>query len=68
VSYFSPDDFISNLQKLAAKLPLEQQVPNESVTRGFKVRRHGPTLTQEERDQKEQLANKILSEVMKRKP
>lgn len=64
VSYFSPDDFIAKLQKLAVDLPIKPSPTNESVTRGFRVRRHGPILTPEERKQKEQIANQILTQIM----
>src|ERR1017187_3025741 len=43
---------------------LQPPSPGERITRGFKVRRHGPQLAPHERKSKEQIAHQILSEVM----
>jgi hypothetical protein len=67
VSYHSPDELIAELRKIAKEMPVKPAKPNETVRRGFKVRRHGPALTPEERKSKEQVAHEILSEVMKAK-
>ena len=69
VSYHSPDEFIAELKRLAqeAAKSAKPPVPQESVTRGYKVRGHAPTLTDEERKAKEDMAIKLMAEMMKRK-
>jgi hypothetical protein len=58
VAYFQPDQFIAHLMTL----PLP--VPKDSVTtsHGYKVKRSAPALTDEERRQREELANKMMAE------
>ena len=70
VGYFTPDDFIAELRKLAqeAEPPADPSVPKtkERTTRGYKVRRHGPALTTEERKAKEDIAIKMMADAMKK--
>jgi len=70
VSFYAPDDFIAELRKLAASQLTESkpETPAERTTRGYKVRGSAPTLTAEERRAKEEIALRIMSEAMKRKP
>jgi type IV secretion system coupling TraD/TrwB family protein len=63
VSYHTPEAFIAELGTLAKQFaPTE---PSETTTRGYKVRSHGPTLTEEERRLKEEVALRVMSEAMK---
>jgi hypothetical protein len=69
VSYHTPDDLISELRKLVQEdSQAADSNPKERVTRGYKVRRHGPALTPEERKSKEDVAIKLMAEAMKKKP
>jgi hypothetical protein len=63
VTYFQPDPFIAHLKTLPVP------VPKDSVTtsRGYKVKRSAPALTEEERRQREELANKMMAEIMRPK-
>ncbi len=68
VSYHSPDEFIAELQKLAASAaPPTPVTETERTTRGYKVRRHGPKLSPEERKAMETAAIQIIADTMKRK-
>ena len=69
VTYHTPDDFIAELRKLVqeAKKSDEPTTPQERTTRGYKVKRHGPALTPDERQVKENSAHKIMAESMKHK-
>jgi hypothetical protein len=69
MSYHSPDEFIAELKRLAqeAAKSAKPPVPQESVTRGYKVRGHSPTLSAIERKAKEDMAIKLMAEMMKRK-
>jgi hypothetical protein len=69
VRYFSPDELILEMRRLAQSIPpTKPPPPGERMSRGFKVRRYGPTLSPEERKSKEQTANQIYAEAMKPKP
>ena len=63
VEYFLPDQFIAHLEKLPA--PPAKDAP--TVRRGYKVKRSAPALTVEERQQRENVANKMMAEAMRRK-
>ena len=69
VSYHTPDEFIAELKRLAqeAAKSAKPPVPQESVTRGYKVRGHAPTLTVAEQKAKEDMAIKLMAETMKRR-
>ena len=62
VAYYQPDQFIAHLKTLPVP------VPKESVTtsHGYKVKRSAPALTDEERRQREEIANKMMAEAMRR--
>ena len=63
VSYFQPDQFITHLKNLTPP------APKDFVTmhHGYKVKRSAPALTEEERRQREELANKMMAEAMRPK-
>lgn len=63
VSYHQPDQFITHIKILPVP------VPKDSVTthHGYKVKRSAPSLTIAERQQREDLANKMLTEAMRPK-
>ena len=61
VSYYLPDDFISTLKAL----PQPVVKPADMKVRGYKVTRSVPTLTTEERKQKEDIAHRSISETMR---
>ena len=69
VGFYSPDDFIAELRKLAAET--EQQVPpqlpGERRTHGYKVRRHSPALSPDEQKAKEEVALRMMADSMKQK-
>ena len=70
ISYHSPDEFILELQKLAAKLNAQPEPPlppGEGKSRGIKVRRHSPKLSHEEKAQREKIINQMLGDAMRRK-
>src|SRR6478736_381009 len=66
VLYLQPDQFISNLQTI----PMPSLKASEStvVRKGYKIKHTSPTLTPEERQQKEQIAIRVISEAMRKKP
>jgi hypothetical protein len=69
VRYYTPDDFIAELRKLATILdakPAPEPAPGEGKSRGIKVRRHLPKLSNEEQKQKEEVANRMIAEAMKK--
>ncbi len=63
VSYHKPDQFIAHLKTLPAP------APKDSVTthHGYKVKRSAPKLAVEEQQQREDLANQMMAEAMRRK-
>jgi hypothetical protein len=63
VEYFQPDAFIAYLKKL--KPPAAQ--PTETQYGGYKVKRSIPKLSAQEQKQKEDIANRIMAEAMRRK-
>jgi hypothetical protein len=68
VGYYTPDDFITHLQNLP--VPVEEATaptPTETIRRGRKVTRKGPSLTPDERRMKEAAHHKMISEVMLKK-
>ena len=70
VGYFNPDELIAELSRLAAQLaaqPAASSHPRESSVGGYKVRRHGPSLSEEERRLKETSAFAVIREAMKKK-
>jgi hypothetical protein len=57
-----------HLRKLAAEIkgkPVTPRVPGERVSHGLRVRRHAPQQTPEERQNKEQLAHRIMLDAIK---
>jgi hypothetical protein len=71
VGYYSPDDFIAELKRLAAEIKPKQEpppVPDKRLVRGWKVKRYGPKLSTEERDAKEQATQKVVAEATKPLP
>ena len=69
VGYFTPDAFIDWLKALPVveSLPVSSE-PTVTMRRGRTVTRRAPTLTPEERRQKEAAHLKMVAEVMRRKP
>ena len=68
VAYHTPDEFIAELPKLAKVTEPPVEAPDaEHVTKGFKVRRHAPSLTADERKAKQDAAIRVMAETMKRK-
>jgi hypothetical protein len=63
VEYFQPDPFIAYLKAL--KPPTPQL--SEMQYGGYKVKRSIPKLSTQEQKQKEDIANRIMAEVMRRK-
>jgi hypothetical protein len=63
VEYFQPDPFIAYLKAL--KPPTPQ--PTETQYGGYKVKRSIPKLSAQEQKQKEDIANRIMAEAMRRK-
>lgn len=69
VGYFTPDSFIDWLKALPVieAVPVSSE-PTVTMRRGRIVTRKAPTLTPEERRQKEAAHLKMIAEVMRRKP
>jgi hypothetical protein len=68
VSFYSPDELIVELRKLAASVAPPPPIAEiERTTRGYKVRRHGPQMSPEERKATEAAAIQIIADTMKRK-
>ena len=63
VAYYQPDLFIVYLKTLPAPPPKDATV----MRRGYKVKRSIPALTDAEQRQREELANKMMAEAMRRK-
>jgi len=69
VSFHTPDQLIAALRAWAAEPKAKSEAPpvaTERETLGYKVKRHGPTLTQEERGRQEESAIRIIAETMRR--
>ena len=63
VEYFQPDPFIAYLTALQPVAPQ----PSETRYGGYKVKRSTPKLSAPEQKQKEDIANRIMAETMRRK-
>ena len=63
VQYFQPDLFIEYLKQLKASTPQ----PSETQSGGYKIRRSTPDHSPQERRQKEDVANRIITEAMRKK-
>ncbi|NOS71119.1 MAG: type IV secretion system DNA-binding domain-containing protein [Verrucomicrobia bacterium] len=63
VEYFQPDPFIAHLKALK---PPEPQ-PTETTYAGYKIKRSIPKLSSQEQKQKEDIANRIMADAMRRK-
>jgi hypothetical protein len=63
VEYFQPDPFIACLKQLK---PLTPQ-PSEAEHGGYKIRRSLPKLSAQERRLREDTANRVMAEAMRRK-
>jgi hypothetical protein len=67
VSFHSPDDFISSIQKPAAPVgATSSAAPAETTRRGYKVKRHFVEVSEEDAKAREQAAIKILAEKLRR--
>ena len=64
VQYFQPEAFIKHLKVLP---PPPTPQPTETTYGGYKVKRSMPKLSSVEQKQKEDVANRIMSEAMRRK-
>lgn len=64
VIYQTPDEFITRLRDIAATSP--QTAPPERLVRGYRVKRSHPTVTPEERKQREAVAIRVLAEAMRK--
>jgi len=64
VEYYTPDLFIAHMEKLPAPAPL---LDTPTIRHGYKVKRSAPALTDAERKQREDLANQMMVEAMRRK-
>jgi hypothetical protein len=63
VRYFQPDPFIEYLEQLKAPTAM----PSEAIVSGYKIRRTAPDHSPQERRQKEDIANRVISEAMRKK-
>jgi hypothetical protein len=63
VEYFQPDPFIAYLKTLKPPAPL----PSETQYGGYKIKRSIPKLSAPEQKQKEDIANRMMAETMRRK-
>ncbi|MBI3417608.1 MAG: type IV secretion system DNA-binding domain-containing protein [Verrucomicrobia bacterium] len=63
VEYFQPDPFIGYLKALPPPTPQ----PSETEYGGYKIKRSIPKLSAQEQKQKEDIANRIMAETMRRK-
>jgi hypothetical protein len=63
VVYFQPDPFIAHLKRLPPPTP----APTESKYGGYKIKRSTPKLSATEQKQKEDIANRIMADVMRGK-
>lgn len=63
VLYFQPDPFIQYLKQLKAPSP----APTETQSGGYKIRRSTPERSAQEQMQKEEIANRIIAEAMRKK-
>ncbi len=71
VGFHTPDDFISELRTLAAKVTAQappEPLPNERTSRGYKVRRHRAEVTPEESRARQETAIDVVAKRMKKKP
>ena len=69
VTYYTPEDFISELRKLAVNAPTKPQLPskpNTEIIGNYEVESEFPTLTPEEQKQREQAATRLIAETMRR--
>ena len=62
VEYFQPDPFIAHLKTLQPPTPQ----PSESEFNGYKIRRSIPKLSAKEQRQKEDIANSIMADALRR--
>jgi hypothetical protein len=62
VEYFQPDPFIAYLKTLQSPAPQ----PSETQYGGYKVKRSVPKLSAQEQKQKEDIANRIMAETMRK--
>jgi hypothetical protein len=72
VGYYTPDEFIAELRKIAIEIPLRAELdspalPDERISRGYKIRRIVAKTTEAERQSKETITHKAMAEAMKRK-
>lgn len=66
IAYFLPDQFIADLERIPSA-PSPAPEPTTTTVHGYKVTRTIPKLTPEERQQREQIANRVASEALRRK-
>jgi hypothetical protein len=69
VGYYTPDEFIVELRKLAeqTKNTIKPPAPQERVTRGYKVRRQDINISPEELRAKEAEMVRVIAESMQRR-
>jgi hypothetical protein len=68
VSYYTPEQFISELQKLAVNTPAQPQSPpkpNTEIIGNYEVESEFPTLTPEEQKQREEAAIRLIAATMR---
>ena len=63
VSFHQPDQFIAHLKTLPVPVPKD----SVSTHRGYKVKRSAPKLTVEEQRQREEMANRMMTDAMRPK-
>jgi hypothetical protein len=70
IGYFQPDQFIAHLRGLTAAVPAGKPASSEStvIRRGRKVVRKTAMLSEEERQQREEVMLKQLTEIMHQRP
>jgi hypothetical protein len=67
VAYFLPDQFIADLQRITPPAPPPAPEPTTTTVHGYKVKRTWPNLTPEERQQRDEIANQVAREALRRK-
>lgn len=67
VAYFLPDQFIADLQRIPPPASPQAPEPTTTTVHGYKVKRTWPKLTPEERQQRDEIANQVAREALRRK-
>jgi hypothetical protein len=69
VTYYTPEEFVSELRKLAINAPAKPKSPpkpNTEIIGNYEVESEFPTLTPEEQKQREEAAIRLIAETMRR--